>query len=61
MRGSEGGIPYHTQHRPITVHLDVRGGKGFHTPLCNTTAWRYQTSPRLDHVTCSTCIREVRK
>lgn len=60
MRGSEGGIPYNTPKRPITVHLVTRDGGRINNPLCGTNAWRYQTSPRLDHVTCQWCITEVK-
>ena len=56
MRGSEGGIPYHTPRRKLTVHA-IKPGT-FSKPLCNTTAWRFQTSTNPDHVTCQDCKRK---
>lgn len=52
MNGSEGGIPYRTQRRALTVHYAPRIGD---KPVCNTTAWRYQTTPHVANVTCTTC------
>lgn len=56
MRGSEGGIPYRTQRRPLTVHFAPRIGD---KPVCATTAWRYQTTPHVENVTCRDCKEQT--
>lgn len=56
MYGSEGGIPYHTPRRPLTVHMRATGSS---KPACGSNPWRFQTTTNPEHVTCWDCKRKM--
>jgi len=55
MSRGEGGIPYRRQRVPLVVHM--QGGDNSTRTVCDTTAWRFQSTPNSLNITCRDCAR----